>query len=800
MEKGQENCNVESIRTLIRYWSHKNMVSIKRMETNRDAYDIRFKVDYEILVNKFKDRIKYASKVLNYLISVHKKHYSNDGDGVKPDLIRFSLLDLKTHVEKDMFTEERPLTFYEKVLLYLQEIGAVKLEGGLLIAYIPFNITRVEKSNLKQFTKEDYKKLKDFYEHKVEQIHIVGEYAKKIIRSYQEAMEFVDNYFRMEYKKFINKYFPDRKTEIKRPLTDKKFKELFGMLSTGQLEVIKDNENKHILVAAGPGSGKTRILVHKIASLLLMEDIKAEQFLMLTFSRPACMELKNRLAMLVEKTSYYIDIFTYHSYAFNLLGRIGRLEKADTIIKEATEAMMNEEISREKLDVKSVIVVDEYQDISEEEFQFLTAIIKKAEDVRIIVVGDDDQNIYEFRGSSVKYMRDFREKYNAVTYYLDINFRSKANIVHFANQFLNLLSDRIKNKASIRANTDKDGIIQIKKYRSENLILPLTEHISSLNLKGTTAVLTVTNEEAMLIETVLKQKGIAVKLILAGEGFRLKNLIEIRYFTHFISQKVSDEFGLITEKTWTEGKDKIKEVFQRSNKLDLALKVIYQFEKENKRKFKSDWKEYLEEIKTEEFYFPENEVILVSTMHKAKGKEFDNVFIMLDNYRLMSDEKKRVLYVAITRAKENLFIHTNQSYFDGFSGKNFSIIEDNKEYDKPEKFVLQLSLTDIKLWHHKRNSRKALSRIMAGDKLRLINSDLLQDNNNLVSLRFSGAFRERHIKKFMEKGYVVEDIEVGYVVIWKDKEDDSENRIILPKIFYIRQNTAREIKGEELLK
>ncbi len=167
MEKGQENCNVESIRTLIRYWSHKNMISLKKMETNRDAYDIRFKVDYEILVNKFKDRIKYASKVLNYLISIHKKHYSNDGDGLKPDLIRFSLLELKTHVEKDMFTEERPLTFYEKILLYLQEIGAVKLEGGLLIAYIPFNITRVEKSNLKQFTKEDYKKLKDFYEHKV---------------------------------------------------------------------------------------------------------------------------------------------------------------------------------------------------------------------------------------------------------------------------------------------------------------------------------------------------------------------------------------------------------------------------------------------------------------------------------------------------------------------------------------------------------------------------------------------------------------------------------------------------------
>ena len=65
--------------------------------------------------------------------------------------------------------------------------------------------------------------------------------------------------------------------------TPTKFRELFGELSPTQLKIINDNETKHIVVAAGPQSGKTRVLVHKLASLLLMEDVKHEQLLMVTF-------------------------------------------------------------------------------------------------------------------------------------------------------------------------------------------------------------------------------------------------------------------------------------------------------------------------------------------------------------------------------------------------------------------------------------------------------------------------------------------------------------------------------------
>ena len=106
-------------------------------------------------------------------------------------------------------------------------------------------------------------------------------------------------------------------------------------------------------------------------------------------------------------------------------------------------------------------------------------------------------------------------------------------------------------------------------------------------------------------------------------------------------------------------KEKLASNFSSSKNIDLLHRVIHTFEKANPKKYKSTWKSYLREIRVEDFYHPEKATILVSTMHKSKGKEFDNIFLLLNNFSLAREEKKRVLYVAMTRAKNNLSIHTN---------------------------------------------------------------------------------------------------------------------------------------------
>ena len=140
----------------------------------------------------------------------------------------------------------------ENALFYLSRIEAIKIEGGFLVVYNKLTIERLEKNNYKQYTSNDYGKLDQFYKNKTEQIHIVGKYAKKMISGYKEALQFVDDYFRLNHTSFLNKYFSSsRQKELARNITPSKFQQLFGELSIEQLKIIRDNKSKYIVVAAG---------------------------------------------------------------------------------------------------------------------------------------------------------------------------------------------------------------------------------------------------------------------------------------------------------------------------------------------------------------------------------------------------------------------------------------------------------------------------------------------------------------------------------------------------------------------
>ena len=165
----------------------------------------------------------------------------------------------------------------EESLLYLSKIGAIALQGGFLVSYNGMEIERLVVDNKIRYKNEDYALLNEFYKQKILQIHIVGEYANLMVRDASAALRFVSDYFRMDYKKFISKYFKgERASEIERNITPGRYKRLFGDLSDRQSEIIADDKSKFIVVAAGPGSGKTRVLVHKLASLLQLEDVKHE--------------------------------------------------------------------------------------------------------------------------------------------------------------------------------------------------------------------------------------------------------------------------------------------------------------------------------------------------------------------------------------------------------------------------------------------------------------------------------------------------------------------------------------------
>ena len=70
--------------------------------------------------------------------------------------------------------------------------------------------------------------------------------------------------------------------------------------------------------------------------------------------------------------------------------------------------------------------------------------MEQNEEMRVIAVGDDDQNIYEFRGANSKYLEQFIQVNRAAKHELVENYRSKSNLVEFTNQYVTRIHHRLK--------------------------------------------------------------------------------------------------------------------------------------------------------------------------------------------------------------------------------------------------------------------------------------------------------------------------------------------------------------------
>ncbi len=784
LQAGIKDSSLHQLKTILNFWAIKNWIKRQQHDYSKNHVQIGLLVNKNEFIEKQEKRHLIAKQITDYL---HQKATSQveTGSDREEVLVEFSIQELREMIENQsgMFSLKASIDDVEDSLFYLSRIEAIKIEGGFLVVHNRLSIDRLEKNNRIQYKESDYEKMKQFYQQKVQQIHIVGEYARKMIRNYQEALQFVDDYFRLNYSSFLSKYFPgSRQDEIKRTLTPEKFMKLFGALSPEQLKIINDAEHQNIVVAAGPGSGKTRVLVHKLASLLLAEDVKHEQLLMLTFSRAAATEFKKRLIGLIGNAAAYIDIKTFHSYCFDILGRMGNLKDAEEIVRTATEKIRSGEIENSKI-TRTVLVVDEAQDMNATEYELVKALIEQNEDMRVILVGDDDQNIFGFRGSDAAYMQQLIQVNGAFTYEMIRNYRSKENLVSFANQWADLIGQRLKSTPCF-ADQSENGTITISEYATDHLIVPVAKAIRQTDRTGPACVLTYTNEEAMLLTGLLLKEGIKALLIQSNEGFHLTHLYELRYFTGLINEHTDSP--IIADEDWKDAKQKLMTHITGSDKKELILSVLSSFEETNTiKKYKTDWSTFLSESKLEDFQTIDSEIVYVSTIHKAKGKEFDQVFLLLNSQPPKTNEDKRKVYVAITRAKSDLLIHYNSDYFKSIAVDHLTYEKGSNHYPEPQQIAIYLTHKDVNLGYFSFVQNR-ISRLVSGAPLRVQEGGLGNLNNELV-LKYSQKFAET-LQGWNKKGYQITKAQVNYLVYWKGEQDEKESLIVLPRLILNRKS------------
>ena len=205
MNEGITTSNEKRIRTLLYFLIVKGYIR-KQQDDTRNVILTR-QTDMDATLHRLERRIDICRFSIEWLYALTSTNNNDDKEGA----VQFSIIELLNAIKaknQGLFSNfsEMSLKEVEEALLFLSQIGALKLEGGFLVLYNAMDIQRL-KDNRLRYKQEEYRMLNEFYKQKMQQIHIVGEYANLMVKNYQEALQYVQDYFLMDYQRFIAKYF-----------------------------------------------------------------------------------------------------------------------------------------------------------------------------------------------------------------------------------------------------------------------------------------------------------------------------------------------------------------------------------------------------------------------------------------------------------------------------------------------------------------------------------------------------------------------------------------------------------------
>lgn len=205
-------------------------------------------------------------------------------------------------------------------------------------------------------------------------------------------------------------------------------------LNDEQAQAVLRDPYVHQRIIASAGSGKTTTLTARIAWLITQHHVKPESIVLMTFSRNAAQQMLQRIEQLIGPTKVWAG--TFHGLARNLLATydsstLGALYFVDELIGMGTR-WLTQPKGRAWVGKLRYIVVDEFQDINAAQWKMVERMLHPG--ARLLVVGDDSQNIYTWRGSNVKFILELEKKLpGLVDDQLRRNYRSSESIISAAN-------------------------------------------------------------------------------------------------------------------------------------------------------------------------------------------------------------------------------------------------------------------------------------------------------------------------------------------------------------------------------
>lgn len=452
-----------------------------------------------------------------------------------------------------------------------------------------------------------------------------------------------------------------------------------------QKAIIEAKED--LLVIAGPGTGKTSTLLLKIKTLL-EKGHPPEKILILTFSLKTSRELSERLSRLGIKEA---KVDTFHGLAYDLYRDY--YQKDPKLIEEREKiSLLKKLFPKEKNPLRKYInkikyfdyleknglldfdlllnkatslinpenlrgyylFLDEFQDLSPE----ILAFLKPFKEATWILFGDPNQSIYGFRGVDLAKIQNFLQTYKPYLQILTLteSFRCKEEILKRANQFKSspweIPSFRTKHSGGML-----QGFIFPNTFEEKDFLLNWVQ-----TLLGGTQL-----ERARLssfapsdIFVLSRIKRVSEPLI---EAFQREGIPVA--LPEEEAQKLKEEINQLVE-----GTEIFKEPLPKIiNEVSPFLKNIFQNLMDLIKNDQEKFLFYLKGLSSEDLIFPKLEGVNFLTIHASKGLEAEVVILygaekglipctLFNDYDLA--EEKRILYVALTRAKDSFYFTASE--------------------------------------------------------------------------------------------------------------------------------------------
>ena len=400
--------------------------------------------------------------------------------------------------------------------------------------------------------------------------------------------------------------------------------ELLDSLNDKQREVVAAPK-QNMLVLAGAGSGKTRVLVQRIAWLLQVEKTAPHSILAVTFTNKAAGEMRARVEQVTGGNTHGMWIGTFHGLAHRLLrmhfqeanlpqsfqvldsddqlrlikriirsleldekkwpakqfmwyingkkdeglrpqhidaqfdpseelfvkvyktyqetcDRAGLVDFAELLLRAHELWLNNPELLAHYQQRFGQILVDEFQDTNAIQYAWLTLLGK--EQSNVMIVGDDDQSIYGWRGAKIENIERFASEFeNTCTIRLEQNYRSTANILNAANQLISNNNNRLGKELW----TDDKAGEKISVYTAFNEIDEARFIVGCIkkwredgNKLDEVAILYRSNAQSRLMEEALLQRQLPYRIYGGQRFFERQEIKDALAYLRIINNRDDD--------------------------------------------------------------------------------------------------------------------------------------------------------------------------------------------------------------------------------------------------------------------